>query len=564
MSNTNRGKQQYRKTNQEQGIALTVMLVVLIFAATLSFGTLFLTQNNLKVAENIRNHAVAKYNAEAGIEVSHIMLGETWKDTGIMPTTDTAAAMVPLAVSAGETAFSYYLDPAVFNSTSNNVYLAIVGKSGPDASYTSEMLANAIPASTGRTRNLPAYSHGILSKTHVRMNQMQGTEMTSAGVHGNQGFTIYGNLDTIFDCIKYDEETGDCTETQEAENKEIYFSAAWEQDGYTCIDPVGDDLCHMNKPKTLVYDPFNPWTPTGEASNPQPAIIHSKAALLKGLVDKGMITGAKLQDLGYLPDDVDPTNVSLLALGDTNRDGVYNHDANYGAIDAALDISPAIEHICTSYGVKTYDGSDAISRSRDMFDAGFRGGKTVCITQSDTTIPRNSDLSDIKIINLTGKLKILSGSTFDNTVVLSVGAGTLEIDDTTINDSLIYAENDLTLQKSSIVRGTTSLLTSANLKLSSTLEVTTVEGRTIAGINAVSDGNMTYSKDSTMFGVFQTRGNYTNSLNADVKGSIIAEGEIIFQKSITAVDSSLPMENPTLEVVEGEAIEAGFEVMGRR
>jgi len=109
------------KSRKEQGIALTVMLVVLMFAATLSFGMLFLTQNNLKVAENIRNHAVAKYNAEAGIEVSNIMLNEDWRETGKMPTANNIESMAPLAISATEKPFEYYLDPEVFNSTSNNI-----------------------------------------------------------------------------------------------------------------------------------------------------------------------------------------------------------------------------------------------------------------------------------------------------------------------------------------------------------------------------------------------------------------------------------------------------------
>jgi len=561
MNKLNKG-QANKKQQKEKGIALTVMLVVLMFAATLTFGTLFLTQNNLKVAENMRNHAIAKYNADAGIEVSHMMLGDSWKNTGIMPTLDTVEDLVPLAVSASETSFDYYLAPEVFNSTSNNVYLAIIGNSGPEASYTSEMLANAIPSATGHSRLLPAYEHGILSKKNVRMNQMQGTVMTSAGVHGNEGFVINGNLNSVLDCITYDEETGDCIETEEAANKELYFTAALDQHSYQCVDPTGDDLCHMGKPKTLVYDPFNPWTADGEPRSPQPAIISSKAALLKGLVAQGMISGSQLQSLGYLSDSGD---VSLLALADTNGDGVYNHDPNYGPVDSELDITAAIASICLGSDVVVYDGSVSISKTQYLSNAGFKAPNTVCITtNTDTTIPRNANLSGVKIINLIGKLKILSGSTFDESAVISVGSGTLEIDDTDINNTLLYAENDLTLQKDSFVEGTTSILSSANLKMSSTFNVEEVGGRMVSGVNAVSDGNMTYSKDSTMFGVFQTRGNYTNSLNADVKGNIVAEGEIIFQKSITAVDSSLPMENPTLEVIEGEAIEAGFVLAGRR
>ena len=561
---SNKGKYSI-DNHREQGIALTVMLVVLMFAATLSFGTLFLTQNNLKVAENIRNHAIAKYNAEAGIEVSNIMLGDSWKNTGIMPTTDTVENLVPLAISASGTEFEYYLDPSVFNTTSNNIYLAIVGQSGPNANYTSEMLANAVPAATGHTRLLPAYEHGILSKKHVRMNQMQGTVMTSAGVHGNQGFTIYGDLNTVLDCITYDEETGDCTETAEAVNKEMYFTAAFDQDSYTCIDPRGDNLCVYGKPKTLVYDPFNPWMPDGQAKNPQPAIISSKAALLKGLVAQDMISGERLQRLGYLADDAETETVSLLALADTNRDGVYNTDPNYGPVDSDIDITAAIDHICSSFGVKTFDGSEAVYRSSDLYDAGFRGGKTVCITKADgLDIPRRANLSDVKIINLSGQLRIFSGSILDNTVIVSLGNEALEIGDSTINDSLIYAEADLTFQKTVSIEGTSSLLSASNLTMNNELLQETTDGRTVAGINAVSDENMTINKDGVMYGVFQTKGNYTNALNADVKGSIVAEGEIIFQKSITAVDSSLPMENPTLEVVEGETIEAGFVMMGRR
>ncbi len=558
--------------HREQGIALTVMMIVLAVAATLSFGTLYLTQNNLKVAENIQNHAIAKYNAEAGIEVSYIMFGDSWKNTGLMPTDNTVGSLVPLAVSATQTDFNYFLDPNAYSTTGTNIYMAVVGQSGKDASYTSEMLANAIPASTGHSRPLPAYQHGILSKQEVTFNQMQGTVLTSAGIHGNEGFTVHGDLDTVFDCIAYSEETGDCIETKEAENKESYFSAAFDQEDYTCVEPRGENLCSFGKPRSMVYDPFNPWLPDGQPKNPQPVVINANAALLKGLAavfndnGKPMISAEALQKLDYLPADADLSSVSLLDLADTNGDGVYNTDPNYGPVDADIDISKAINHICTSFGVKIHDASSMdVYRSSDLYDAGFRGGKTVCITKKGgIDIPRNADLSGVRIINLTGQMRIFSGSILDDAVIVSVGDGSLEIGDSTIDDSLIYAKDDLTFQKTTSIQGTSSLLTASNLTMNNELLQESTDGRTVVGINAVSDKNMTINKDGVMFGVFQAKGTYTNSLNADVRGGIIAEGAITFQKSITAVDSSLPMENPTLEVIEGEYVEADFEMMGRR
>ena len=561
----NKVKGQYRKDAKEQGIALTVMLVVLMFAATLTFGTLFLTQNNLKVAENIRNHAIAKYNAEAGIEVSHIMLGETWKETGIMPTTDTVEAMVPLAVSASETEFSYYLDPEVFNSTSNNVYLAIIGKSGPDASYQSEMLANAIAASTGQTRLLPAYTHGILSKEHVTMNQLQGTDMTSAGVHGNQGFILHGHLDGIVDCVEYFDD-GKCKTTAEPDDKSKYFTGAFEQSSYECREPNGEDLCHMSKPRNLVIDPFNPWTADGNIKNPQPALINSRASLLLGLIQKEVISARELKNLGYLSDSVDLDNVTLSDLADTNRDGVFNYDDSYGPVDAPIDLTLAVAKICTGYGINYYDGAVPIHRSRDLFGAGFRSGKTICVGKaSGIQFPRNSDLSDMTIINLNGELRALAGTTLENTTLVNLDASqSLILNEATGSDTLIYAKGNLVIDKTSEMGGETTLLTSNDFKFSGQAHLTETDEGPAVGVSAIAEGNLTYDKDTTLHGIYLTRGQMTISQNADIKGSLVADKEIIFQKSITAIDSSLPVINGTLAVSEGEYIEAGFKVMGRR
>jgi len=544
---------------KEQGIALTVMLVVLMFAATLTFGTLFLTQNNLKVAENIRNHAIAKYNAEAGIEVSHIMLNEDWKNTGEMPTANTVESMVPLAVSASETEFNYYLDPGVFNSTNNNVYLAIIGKSGPDASYTTEMLAKAVPASTAQYLPMPIYTKGLVSKTTVNINGMANTKLLNTGVHGNKGYSLKGNIKNVSTCTERDD-AGICLTFEAAPQKSDYFSGAIGQSSYVCKAHSSASLCASGKPKNLVIDPFDPWTASGQLADPQPPIINTKAALLLGLYARGAISGDDLQSLGYVSPAVDPANIQLRDLADTNHDGAYNSDSNYGPVDSNINLTAAINNICSSFGANTYDGSSMNSTSK-LYGAGFRNGQVTCVDH-DVEFPKNSLLKDMIVLVTDGDVDFKGAINLENTALVQLD-GELDLGSGLIEDSMVYSSHDMTVHKNAEIKGVTSLLVGNKFTHNGRTTIAMNDKGPIIGLNVVAEGDIRFNGRSDTFGVYQTKGVYRQNGHSDLFGSVLAEKEILFNGGIE-VDASMPISNPTMGAVEVVETEAGFVMTGRR
>ena len=544
---------------KEQGIALTVMLVVLMFAATLSFGTLFLTQNNLKVAENIRNHAIAKYNAEAGIEVSHIMLNADWKKTGQMPTAQTADSMVPLAVSASETDFQYYLDPGVFNSTNNNIYLAIVGKSGADASYTTEMLAKAVPASTSQKLPLPVYAKGIVSKTTVSINGMANTKLLSTGIHGNQGYTLNGKIKHVYSCTERAED-GTCDDFDYAANPWSYFTASAGQGSYTCNSHASAPLCQGGQPMIMADDPFNPWNFDGSVKDPQPAVINPRASLLLGLYTRGLVSAEDLQSMGYLSAGADLASFGLRELADTNGDGIANTDSNYGPVDAGIDLTNIAIHMCAQPGVHFYNGESLNSVSQ-LHSRGFRKGKVTCVTNG-VNFPKNSDLEDMTILVVNGSMNFNGSSDLKNTNLVNFSSG-INISSGDIDSSLVFAKDHINVNRNAKIEGVTSLLTDGNMTHNGSTVVASNDDGPIVGLNVVAGGDITFNGRSDTYGIYQSRGAFRQNGHSDMFGSVLAEQAITFNGGVE-VDASMPISNPTLGSVEIVEQEAGFVLTGRR
>ena len=62
---------------QAKGFALVAVLIIMTVMLVLGIGAHYLTQMNLKIAENARSSAMAKHNAEGGLEVAHLALAKT-------------------------------------------------------------------------------------------------------------------------------------------------------------------------------------------------------------------------------------------------------------------------------------------------------------------------------------------------------------------------------------------------------------------------------------------------------------------------------------------------------
>lgn len=79
-----------------EGFVLITSLLLLVVVSALGAGAVFLTITNLRIAENARTGAVARYNAERGLDVALLTLAREYSErSGSWPTQAQLAARVP-------------------------------------------------------------------------------------------------------------------------------------------------------------------------------------------------------------------------------------------------------------------------------------------------------------------------------------------------------------------------------------------------------------------------------------------------------------------------------------
>jgi hypothetical protein len=150
----------------------------------LGLGSMFLTQMNLQIAENTRSNAVAKYNAEAGVDTATVLLterfealGKTFPATWNMPATATYR-LFPNPDGSDNGYVRY--------TATNQARVRVEGFTPNNARYVAEILLGS--ASTIN----PAFEIGIASMGTVRITGGGNAEFINAGIHGNTGNELPG------------------------------------------------------------------------------------------------------------------------------------------------------------------------------------------------------------------------------------------------------------------------------------------------------------------------------------------------------------------------------------
>lgn len=213
---------------KQDGVALIATLLIMAAIMALGVGTLFLSTMNLKIAENSRTHAVARYNAEAGMEIAFVKLKreyETATPTKQFPNTgsftlpgspDTAVTYQPISTQAGESQYAAYTT----GGQRNQARIVVIGTGPNNARYQTEAL---VVVSATKTE-----FHGI--ETEGVVDVSSGTSIyTDAGVHGNAGVNLGNN--NFYTCLNRDA-SGSCTSTQELHGSDIPVSTS---NNSTCL-----------------------------------------------------------------------------------------------------------------------------------------------------------------------------------------------------------------------------------------------------------------------------------------------------------------------------------------
>jgi Tfp pilus assembly protein PilX len=179
-----------------RGIAIVASIIVMVVILALGVGSMFLTQNNLKTAENVRSNAVAKSNAESGLDVAYELLRDYYATNKKLPEQ-------PVTFSDDTYAVSYF----PYNEEEGR--MQSVGTSSSGAEFISEAIFSV---AAGKSSIPPELIKGLTSEGEVRVNG--GASLyVDAGVHGNSGFWLGGDFrvceerDALGLCTEFDPAT---------------------------------------------------------------------------------------------------------------------------------------------------------------------------------------------------------------------------------------------------------------------------------------------------------------------------------------------------------------------
>lgn len=182
-----------------RGIALIASLMIMAAIMALGVGSLFLAQMNLKIAENTRSSAVARYHAEAGIDTAVALLKRRYEVYKAFPPTFT------LPVTAGQSYEMLAGTQGYRYDNPSQVRVRARGFTPNNASYVAEALIT-----TATTLN-PAFTKGLTSQGNIRVTGGGSAEFINSGIHGNTGVSLPGFSNSVFrTCASLTQEFSTC------------------------------------------------------------------------------------------------------------------------------------------------------------------------------------------------------------------------------------------------------------------------------------------------------------------------------------------------------------------
>jgi hypothetical protein len=175
------------------GIAIISTIFIMVAVLALGIGALYLTNIDLRIAENVQSNAVAKQNAQIALEASLIALRETIKaeDAAEFPETFTAPTLTlvgDLPVTVG--------NPVYTRLSPTQATLRVEGIGPGQASYLAEAALALMPAET-----VAASGVGLVSQAAIAIHDWTNTRIIDAQLHGDAGFSLTSpNLSRVQRC----------------------------------------------------------------------------------------------------------------------------------------------------------------------------------------------------------------------------------------------------------------------------------------------------------------------------------------------------------------------------
>jgi hypothetical protein len=191
----------------QRGFALITALLLLVVVSALGFGSLFMSQSSLQVIENAHTKAIARSNAEAGLDAAMLVIGKAAAGGAFPSPSSLAAEPITVLTPSGSTAVTisrFTIDAA----DASRARLAVTATGPRGARHTAEALLGAGGGVAPRVD--PMFYRGLVA-TGVVKNSGGIAPIIAAEIHGDRGYSLEADFRN---CTIRDTTTGLCTSSE--------------------------------------------------------------------------------------------------------------------------------------------------------------------------------------------------------------------------------------------------------------------------------------------------------------------------------------------------------------
>ncbi|MCA9839551.1 MAG: hypothetical protein KC422_21760 [Trueperaceae bacterium] len=477
---------------RQDGIVIVASLILMLAVLGLAVGSLFLTQSNLKIAENVRSKAYAKYAAESGMDATLAALDMYYNTHHEYPSFSDGQfsnLALPQFQANGE---QVNYEVLAFNNTGNSAVVKVSATSPQGATHVSEaLLAGELTSSTTTTEVEinPLVANGLASEGTVTLNGRNN--FVSAGLHGNRGYTINALQNATFSTCLSRNTNGRCISFETIESDNLPISAAAGMSSYTC-NPANSSICSGGVPTRLT----DPITVTPNYASRRDAVI---------------------------------------AAADQNPSGT---------LSSAFGIHCDVVH----------STAPTMNNAAQVRSAGFISGKVVCVQNGNVTFPNGTSLDGVTVV-ANGQIQFNGNTaiTIENSVLVSKqGCINVNPNRITVRDSKLYSNCDLNMNgQQTLFEGIVTLASASNININGRSSIINNDGVFSIGLGLVAEGNITVNGQSDWFAVALTGGSFTYNGTSTLYGGVSAKGSITSNGGID-IDSGLAVHND--DFFEGETV----------
>lgn len=517
---------------RQDGIALIASLLIMAAIMALGVGSLFLSTMNLRIAENSRAHALARYNAEAGLEAAMVQLKKDYKTSGKFPANFTNSALPTTMGIRYELAASGYTTYAA-QTQARVVVLGTSSSETNSARYQTEAFLSS--TSVAGAPSAERYGRGLVAEGSLNINGR--ATYTDALLHGNKGFTVNGQ-GTFQTCLERNA-FGECVRFQAIADPDIPITAA-QGENATCNFSSNLAVCSGGRPQKLV----------------------AKETVNVNYLDRrGDVIGKALKLERYRDANMqnvrDETQTYLYAApSPTDTEQAKPSTTSQIKISGALTSAPY-----TTSCAKTFNSGVSYNSTAEVAAAGFTSGNVICVS-GGVTFPNGTNLTGVTVI-ADGPIQFNGNSsvTLDKTTLISrTGAVNINSSGLTLKSTTVFSNGDLNLNgQQTVYEGDTTLASNGSINVNGSSKVTrNFQGNISIGLALIAQRDININGSSDWYATSVAGGNLTYNGSATLYGGVSAKGNITINGSFD-VDSGLPISNSNLQDNSGGTTEMQVE-----